>query len=83
MPTTVDNYIIKGVQAVTPSDTTEHDNYNDGILVKNAGDVCFVCDDDTTDTWAFGSYDMVALKFKKIMATGTDATGIVGLKLYQ
>lgn len=70
------------MNAITPNDDTELDKFNEGVWVTgDAGDIVFTFFDDTdSPALAFGSNNILKIRFKKIKATGTDATGIYGLK---
>ena len=65
---------------VTPDDATDLALMPRGIMVTNAGDVAVVLPDDTTLTLpGLAVGNIYPVRVKRILATGTTATGIKGL----
>ena len=60
--------------AVTPSDTTVL--ACSGLFIETGGDVALEFEDDTTDTWNVPNFYRIEGQIKRVLATGTTATGI-------
>lgn len=67
----------KGHSAVTPHDTNA--NKFDALYVATGGDVTFKDKDGTSATWTVADGAYILCQTSIVMATGTTATGIVGL----
>lgn len=82
---TIQNATIKGMQAITPNDTTNIDErYGDSLFINGtAGDVEVIFKDGTTFTFTnLPSQSTINAMVTRVRAAGTTATGIFGLKLY-
>lgn len=70
-----------GAVAVTPSDVTEYDPPLRGLFVNGFGAVALVFYDGTTFTGSVNSNTFHPIAgIKKVMSTGTTATGIYGFR---
>lgn len=65
--------------AVTPSDATQLGGVR-GLYVGGAGDVAVEMQAGTTLTFAATAGGVLPIKVKRVLATGTTATGIIALK---
>lgn len=63
--------------AITPNDSTEV-NYR-ALFVTNAGDVALEDEDGNSETFTVVASTILPLQPKKVLSTGTTATGIIGL----
>ena len=68
-----------GGVAITPSDATIIDPPFRGLWVGTAGDVAILHLDGTTVTYP-GASGIMPVSGTKVLATGTTATGIVGMR---
>ena len=71
---------IKGVKAITPSDTTIVGGYN-AFTVTGAGNIDFEFEDGSTLTWAFAVGEIWKFRPKYVKTTST-ATGIIAMKTF-
>ena len=79
----IKNDSIKGALAITPSNSVEVNNqYAHAFMVTGGGNVAFTFEDGTTLTLTFVANEIIKVQAKYVMSTGTTATGIIGLKLY-
>lgn len=69
-----------GSFTVTKSDTTVYTDLILALYVTTGGDVCFVGADGNTDTWTVPDNFVIPVAMSKVMSTGTDATGLHGIK---
>lgn len=81
----IENFAPRGFSAViTPSDTADVDQqYAEGVDVGGSGDIAFEMQDGTNHTMTFTAGDQYACHFRKILATGTTATNIKGIRISQ
>lgn len=67
-----------GMVAVTPSDSKDLDFVVSGIEVEVTGDVAMVCANGMSITRELTAGRIYPVRVKKVLATGTTATGIYG-----
>lgn len=65
--------------AIIPSDTNDLDTVTRSIFVGTEGDIVVIMADDTQSVTFKGVTGLLPLMVKRVLATGTTATGIVGI----
>lgn len=80
MPAEVQPVTANDGVAVTKSDNTIYNPPLDAIYVAGAGDVTVITNAGNSLLITAVAGVILPIKCKKVMSTGTDATGIVGLK---
>lgn len=82
---TIENDTAKGFKAITPNDTVDVDKqYNHSIFVEVGGNVAVEFIDGTTYTFlSVGAGQTIKAEINKVLATGTSASNIKGVKLYR
>lgn len=82
MTSWVVNDTIRGSKAITPSNTTDVDQkYAEALICSGAGDIAIEFHDESAGTIPFAADEIIKVAVKKVLTTGTTATGIRGLKL--
>lgn len=66
----------RDLHVVTPSDSTDLPEVAVAFYASHAGDVTLITVNDQTRTVAVGEFMIVPVGVKRILATGTTATGI-------
>jgi hypothetical protein len=74
--------VARGAFAVTPSDTVDLPQIANGLYVGTSapGTLTVICQDGSTVLFGAVVAGLIPLSVKRVMATGTTVTNIVGLK---
>jgi hypothetical protein len=69
-----------GSVAVTPSDATTYDPPLRSVYVTAGGAVAFEGVDGLTDAWTVPDAFLLPVRVRRVLATGTTATGLHGIR---
>jgi hypothetical protein len=75
------DYPARSLRAITPDDDNDLDYVPKAIWVGGAGDLTVICFEDGSPVTLVGCQDgqIVPIRAKRVMATGTDATDLVAM----
>lgn len=74
------NFPGSGSVSITPDDSSNLPRLIRSLYVTVGGDVVFVGEDGVQDTWTVSDNFIIPIRMVKVLATGTTATGLKGVK---